>query len=138
VLARWIDQVRAAVRRALSRLLAPDQSSLMAALLVGDTDALSETQRFDFTQSGLAHLTAVSGLHLVTLLRALDLLLGRLPLRYRSRAVFQLLFLVFFGCLTGWRVSVTRAIVMTGAQLAGKLLLRRPARPACWPCRSWS
>lgn len=130
VLARWIDRVRAAVRQALSRLLAPEQSSLMAALLVGDTDGLSEAQRFDFTQSGLAHLTAVSGLHLVTLLRALDLLLGRFPLRYKARAVFQLLFLFFFGCLTGWRVSVTRAIVMTGAQLAGKLLLR-PTSPPC-------
>ena len=71
-------------------------------------------------------------LHLVTLLRALDLLLGRLPLRYKSRAVLQLLFLVFFGGRTGWRVSVTRASVMTGAQLAGKLLLRPEKKPE-WP-----
>lgn len=129
-LAHGLDRVRAAVRRALARLLAPEQAALMAALLVGDTDGLSEAQRFDFAQSGLAHLTAVSGLHLTMLLQPLVLLLGRLPLCYRARGIVQMIFLGFFGCLTGWRVSVTRAIVMTVAQLAGKLMLR-PTSPPC-------
>ena len=70
----WIDRARASVR---ARILAtfPEQTGPMArALVLGETD-LSDADDEAFRQSGLAHLLAVSGTHLVLVVLGLVRLL---------------------------------------------------------------
>lgn len=121
----WITRIRLALRAALARLLPARSADLLAALLLGDKSGLSTADRLDFSQAGLVHLTAVSGMHLSCLLQPLNRLLRRCRLRSASRYRLMLAFLIFFGFLTGWRVSIFRAAVMAAAPLAGKQLLRR-------------
>lgn len=122
----WLAaQARRILAAALRRLLSPGSADLLAALLLGDTSGLENTERLDFRKAGLAHLTAVSGMHLACLLLPLGRLLrfSRLSAAARYRLLF--VFLLFFGCLTGWRVSVFRAVVMTALPLWGRQILRR-------------
>ncbi len=112
--------------------------ALLAALALGERGGLSETLRRAFGRLGLAHLLAVSGLH-VALVAALAFgLVHRMLLRIptlavrcdpRRGALLAALLAAFgYALLAGWGVPVRRALVLLlGFALA--LAVRRPVRP---------
>jgi len=76
----WIDRARAFVRWRIQETFAPEAAPLARALVLGEND-LSPEEDDAFRRSGLSHLLAVSGTHLVfavvTLIAALRALLLR-------------------------------------------------------------
>lgn len=110
---------------AIESFLNAEEAALMAALLLGDTSGLLQTKRLDFNKAGLAHLMAVSGLHLSCLLQPANHLLKKMGVEATRRYRLLILFLLFYGTLTGWRVSVIRAVTMSVVNLSGHLMLRR-------------
>src|SRR5690606_41311986 len=73
-----IDRARAHVRARIAATFSEPVRGMAAALVLGD-DALADADRRAFEQSGLSHLLAVSGTHLVfavlALVRALEAVL---------------------------------------------------------------
>ena len=87
-----------------------DEAGAATGMLLGDTAGLSDAERLRFTNAGLLHLFAVSGLH-VSLLTEL---LGRVA-HARNKAVSTTLliaFLLFFCAVTEFSASVLRASFM--------------------------
>ncbi len=60
----WIDRARARVRERIEATFPAETSAMARALVLGETD-LSDDDDSAFRASGLAHLLAVSGMHLV-------------------------------------------------------------------------
>jgi competence protein ComEC len=60
----WIDRARARVRARIEATFRPDTAPMARALVLGESD-LDEADDADFRASGLSHLLAVSGMHLV-------------------------------------------------------------------------
>ncbi len=116
------------IRQRLQAQLPAASAGLLLALVTGQGDQLPQADRLAIQQAGLAHLTAVSGLHVLCLLGPVRWLLEKLGWHFRIRLLVQLLVLVGFGCLTGWPLSVVRAVIMTGWHLAGRLFLRPVSR----------
>jgi competence protein ComEC len=106
--------------------------SIQAALLLGDRSAVDRSHRTAFARTGLMHLLAVSGLHVLLvgmlayqLLRPLLMRLGWPRRRVDvSRAVLTLLLLVTYTALTGARPSVVRATLMATLLIGGALTER--------------
>lgn len=97
-----------------------DEANLAAAMLLGEREGVSEQEYAAFQKLGIAHVMAVSGLH-VALLGAMVMALLRLipmgkGLRYGILAVFLLL----YSGLTGFNPSSLRAAFML---LVGELCL---------------
>ncbi len=63
----WIDRVRAHVRARIDATFAPDIGPMARALVLGESDLAPDDDRA-FRASGLSHLLAVSGMHLVLVL----------------------------------------------------------------------
>jgi competence protein ComEC len=63
-LTAWIDRARAHARERIDATFAPDARGMAKALVLGEND-LDEAESDAFKSSGLAHLLAVSGTHLV-------------------------------------------------------------------------
>jgi competence protein ComEC len=63
----WIDRARASVRRRIDTTFAPDLAPMARALVLGESDLAPEDD-LAFRASGLSHLLAVSGMHLVLVL----------------------------------------------------------------------
>src|SRR5690606_35549091 len=59
-----VDHARAAVRERIEATFAPDAVGVAKALVLGEND-LTEEEDAAFKASGLAHLLAVSGTHLI-------------------------------------------------------------------------
>jgi len=66
-LAAWVDRQRARVRRRIEATFAPDIAPMARALVLGESD-LAALDDQSFRASGLSHLLAVSGMHLVLVL----------------------------------------------------------------------
>ncbi len=99
-----------------------DTAAVLRALILGDRQSLSEAQSEQFRRSGLAHLLAISGLHIGMIafvifgfIRRSAALYPPLVLSYpihRYAAGIAVLFAYFYIELTGGAVSMYRAFIM--------------------------
>lgn len=113
----------------------PGHSGLEKALLFGERGYLEESLEAQFRDAGVAHVLAVSGLHLGIILGLFWLLLRRIRLSAGMSYALLIPVVAFYLLLVGFRVSLLRAAVMfaflaLGAVLAERgLILRRWADP---------
>lgn len=115
-------------------LFIPGASSraIVQALILGDRDALDAESKGWFANTGLMHLLAVSGLHVLMvgmiLYGVLRPLLLRAGCSWRAmevvRAALTMCVLLLYLFVTGASASVIRAVVMTGLLIGGHLLQR--------------
>ena len=123
-----LDAVRGRAEAGLVRGLAPPEGALLAGMVLGQDERLSEDVRTDFKRSGLAHLLAVSGQNVVLLAMLVlgaGMALG-LPLRVRLAAALVLVAL--YVPLAGGGPSIQRAGVMGAAGLVAALAGRPSSR----------
>ncbi len=110
-------RVRSELRRRLHGELG-DGSELWMALLLGDRQGLPKAAQERFRRLGLAHLLALSGLH-VGLLAALLLKLMRSS-RHGTRALWALPPLVLWAWMAGMGPSLFRAVVVLSWLVVGR------------------
>ena len=109
-------------------LLFRDEAATAKGMLLGDVSGLNEQQYTRFSEAGLLHLFAISGLH-VTLLTGT---LGKL-VRTRNRALsltMLTLFLLFFCAVTEFSSSVLRASFMLIAIRLSRMRERQVDMPS--------
>ena len=99
-----------------------DVQPFLAALLTGDkTDLYADgTHYYALADAGLAHVAAVSGMHIAFLMGFLFLIAGR----SRRSVALCLPVLLLFAAMTGFTPSVTRAAVMQFFLLSAPLFQR--------------
>jgi competence protein ComEC len=134
----WLERGRQRFAEASDRLPARE-ASVIRAIGTGDRGALDQATNESFVRSGLAHVLAVSGLHLVVVaagqervLRWLLLRADRLADRFeprRTAAALAIPSTLLYAIATGAGFSVIRAAVAAGAVFAGTVL-DREASPA--------
>jgi competence protein ComEC len=129
-----IDRARAFVRGRIDATFDPALAPMARALVLGETDLAPQDDR-DFRASGLSHLLAVSGMHLVIVLgialrtiRALGVRVEALVARYdvgRFVAALGIPIAWAYAELAGGGGSTSRAAWMMTAALAARALGRR-------------
>ena len=93
-----------------------EQSHLPKALILGDKQDMPEEMYQAFSKTGIAHVLAVSGLHVSLIVGFLAILLKRFfpPL---LRAITITIFLVWYCFLLGFSHGATRASIMSAVYL---------------------
>ena len=123
-LSAFLCKARERVASRIDSLFARN-SGIVKALILGTREDLSDEISEDFSRAGIAHLLAISGLH-VSLIAMLANWILHFFLSRRISFWITLLLVVFYGILSGLRASVLRAILMF-AVLGGGALLGRPS-----------
>lgn len=104
-----------------------DTQSFMIALLLGDASHIDQETRYAYSCAGVAHILALSGLHMGIFTLLIWILLY--PLDYlrlkKLRFVITMLILVAFAILTGLSASVVRATIMTIFVFTGYIFFRK-------------
>lgn len=89
-----------------------DAAALFSALTLGDSSMISQETYYSFQRSGIAHILAVSGLHMTVLATALYSLLSRTGAN-RFVSLFLCSALCLLICLlNGFQASAVRAAIM--------------------------
>jgi len=117
---RWMSET-------LTREVNDDNaSSLILAMVLGDTGPMPQAVQQEFRGTGTFHLFSVSGLHvgiLAVLLWLICKILG-IPRRYAALVIIPLLF--FYVLMTGLKAASLRAAIMSGIVLLGLVANRQP------------
>ena len=106
----------------------PHNAPLMKALLLGDRSGLDDGIQDSFRLSGMAHLLAVSGLHIACLALVIEKLLQWLGLSRRVAIYASVVVLLCYAALIGFPASVLRALLMF-ISVRGAFLSGRPNDP---------
>lgn len=117
-------QIRRRLKSALEKSVSSDAFALSYAILTGETAEMNGELLENFRYGGVAHIFAVSGLHVGALFAFLTAIFRRRRLAALPRAAkFALVaaMLLFYGAICGFSASVVRAIVMCLAFYADKL-----------------
>lgn len=115
------QELKSSLQNAAAKLYSEETRGFILALLTGEKSELDEQATTDLEESGLTHLTAVSGLHCGFLIAFLGLLIGGNGY-LRALVGYPLLLLYMF--MVGCTPSVIRACVMVGLVIAGDLFER--------------
>lgn len=111
-----------------SEIMNEDEAGIMKSLLFGDKSNLSAEDYGNIRAAGLAHIFAVSGLHIGFLVGAVAFILKKLRANdYVTLAVIAAV-LILYGSLCGFTASLLRASVMTAVVFLAKTLRQRPDR----------
>lgn len=99
----------------------------LTATLTGDDSLMPEESRATFTASGLAHILALSGLHVGILSVVVGIALLPLYLARKRNAMTASLIVILwlYAIVTGLSPSVTRAVIMATTLGIGYILQRR-------------
>jgi competence protein ComEC len=121
----WLGVIRGWGVRTLRDALPQDESDVAAALLLGEDTSMSVDGWEKYIRTGVIHVLAISGQHLVVLAGFFWWAMRLLALRKRNGAWLIALFLLLYSLLAGGRPPVLRSAVMLCA-FCGAYYLRRP------------
>ena len=128
-------QLRSNLRQHIEMLLPQNQASLVTALIIGDRSGISKSDNLALRRSGLAHILAISGLHMALLSATLFFLIRSLlalspylvahyPIK-KWAAVAALGASSFYFLISGAGIATQRAYIMLVIMLLAILVNRK-------------
>ena len=93
-------------------VMSKEQAALLQAMILGEKSDLSDEQKNLYEENGVAHLLAVSGLHVSIVGGKIFQILRKRGFSYGISCFGGGWFLLFYGCVTGFGHSVVRAVFM--------------------------
>ncbi len=100
------------IGRILEKIADPKDSGIFQAAILGEKSQLDQEIRDLYQNNGIAHLLAISGLHLSLVSTAVYGTLRRLGAGYGKAGLFGGILLTFYAGMTGASPSVLRALIM--------------------------
>lgn len=127
---RWIPEksfysLRLWIGSRFSQYLDSAEAGLLLGLLAGDKSGIPDALRSDFQRSGLVHVLAISGFHVVLLAGMLMVLLKATGLPHRLVCILAVLLLLVYIPITGGSPAVRRAVIMFAVPQIGTLFQRK-------------
>ena len=110
--------------RDLEKLYPEEQSAFLKSLFLGEKSALSKNERNLYQEAGIAHILAVSGLHLSLVGATCFMLLRLLGMELSHASILSSFFVFSFALFTGASGSTLRAMLMFFVYFLGKNLGR--------------
>ncbi|WP_262510880.1 ComEC/Rec2 family competence protein [Chryseobacterium elymi] len=106
----------------------PSTREFLKGIILADRTEMDSETVEDFNRSGMVHLLAISGTHIVVIFGMFYFLLMRFsPLRFRKYAVISsIVFIWLFAVFIGFGNSVMRACIMLTVYFVYVLLQRKP------------
>lgn len=124
----WIKhklwELRMQAQKVFRTTMSEEYASVMNAMLLGDSGNLDSEIKQLYQRNGIAHILAISGLHVSILGSFLYRLLRKMGIPYMGAGLPVIIILLSYGWLTGESGSTLRAITMLIMAMVGDILGR--------------
>ncbi len=124
VAAHWLSCLRNQWKALLVRHLGEYYGNTMSAILLGEKSGLDQEMKLSYQKSGIAHLLAISGLHMSFIGMGVYGFFRRMGFPFVPAGILGGAILVAYALMAGMGVSVIRAMVMflvrAGADMTGR------------------
>ena len=112
------------IKEITKQTLPPPYNYLLIGMLLGEKSFISTDLKEIFSEAGIMHVLAVSGLHVGIIAMALLFFLSMLRLPKKPKLFILISILIMYASITGFRPSVLRATIMFILLIGGKLINR--------------
>ncbi len=116
-----IHPFREWIRQTLDALVGGEEANLLKGLVIGEQDELAPDMKLAFTNAGLMHILAVSGLNVALVTIMLWSVFSLFRFHRKVTGLLTIFSLAFFCVLTGGEASVMRAVIMASVLIGGKI-----------------
>ena len=123
-IAESLYQLRRKAGSKMDVLLPEQEASVMKTMLLGEKGILDEEIKGLYQRNGIAHILAISGLHISMIGLGLYQLLRKAGLKIKPGAILASVVILLYGMMTGFAVSAIRAIIMFLLQMLAQILGR--------------
>lgn len=114
--------VRAYILALIDSTVRGEEGELLKGVFIGERGGIPYSTRLAFTNSGIAHILAVSGSNVVVVFAFLTTLFALLRIPRNANIVLTAFGLLFYMLLTGSQPPIVRATIMALVMMGGKLL----------------
>ncbi|MBC5647269.1 ComEC/Rec2 family competence protein [Christensenella tenuis] len=104
----------------MNGIFSQESAPIAKAMFLGIKDEISQETRDSFSKTGIAHILAISGLHVAILSYAFNFMLKKLKAERRVRFTLNIVILILYATLTGFAPSILRAVLMTIFVIIGR------------------
>ncbi|MDD6201604.1 MAG: DNA internalization-related competence protein ComEC/Rec2 [Lachnospiraceae bacterium] len=122
--AQFLDSVKNRNEVYLSHYLEEGNAAVIKAMLFGDKEELDSETKERYQKNGIAHILAISGLHISMIGMGIFRLLRRLPIPQWLSLLLSASIIVNYGIMVGFSPSAFRAIFMFLLYLLSKVFKR--------------
>ncbi|MBP5698849.1 MAG: ComEC/Rec2 family competence protein, partial [Alphaproteobacteria bacterium] len=135
-----INSLRSNIAEIIDHNTSTDQGSIIKALTIGDKKSITSQQATNYRIAGLAHILAISGMHMgmIALLIFFLIRIILLPFSFgehdwrKPSAIIALLSTLGYFMISGQSISCIRAFIMTSLILIAILFNRRAISLRLW------
>lgn len=89
-----------------------ETAALLKTMMLGDKSELSSDTKLLFQRSGIAHILAISGLHVALIAGMLEGLLAFLRVKKKDAVLVVIVLVFLYGVMTGMSDATERAVIM--------------------------
>lgn len=120
-------KIRKSMYISMKNVLGEKNAATAMAIITGDTGRLENQELKAYRDSGIAHIMAVSGMHVGFVQSGTKWILSKIKMNYAGKNIITLIVIALFGGLADFSPSITRTILQTGYILGAKII-RRPVK----------
>ncbi len=108
------------------RVMPYNEAQIMKAMLLGDRVFLSKEIQELYADVGIAHVLAISGLHMSVIAGVLWWILKKIGLGRNIQSIMVLFILWMYAALTGFSISISRSVIMISIIIIASLVDEKP------------
>ncbi len=120
-LGTFVHPVRRSIAQRIDALIKGDEAKFLKGLIIGERSEIPLEVKTAFINSGVMHILAVSGLHVLIVVAMLLIIFQLLRIPEFSRTLLTIVLLIYYIFLTGAAASVVRSVIMAIIFLGAKL-----------------
>lgn len=117
--------IRQHTNEILDHYLTKNEAAVIKAMLTGERSGIPSYLQKLFSETGTAHILAISGLHMGIVAGVIFLLVTGLPISRRTQLIVGIVCIMSYALFTSARPSVVRAAIMSSVFVWGLLAERR-------------
>ncbi|MEG0593939.1 MAG: ComEC/Rec2 family competence protein [Christensenella sp.] len=104
----------------MDEMFSEESAPIAKAMFLGVKDEIPQEVRDSFAKTGIAHILAISGLHIAILSYALNFVLKKFRAARQLRFSLNIILLLLYMTITGFAPSILRAVLMTVFIIVGR------------------
>ena len=117
-----LNQIKEKLVQVYSSILNEKESGIVSAMLLGETNLLDRDMKELYQKNGIAHILAISGLHITLIGMCFFKIFQKLRIHISLSIFFTIILIFLYGILTNFSVSTNRAVVMLIIGLLAKII----------------
>ena len=120
---------REKLAKEIDHIYQTEDASVIKTMLLGDSSDLATGTRMLYQRSGIAHILAISGLHVALIAGFIKKVLKKLRVHRKAASLVLIPILICYGFMTGFSSATLRAVIMISLMEAAFLVGRYPDMP---------